>query len=131
MQKGGTLKVMEEFNKQGKQPYFYKYCRELQDTTLYAPVPCAHRTHNDITFTAHHCQYYVEQQWLFEQLTGTAEKILDTNWMRILHHYKLFKCHSTFKPVSTPHTPTYFVAGTCLVAITISPILRTSHYTII
>jgi hypothetical protein len=27
MQKGSTLKVMEEFNIQGKQTSFYKYCR--------------------------------------------------------------------------------------------------------
>jgi len=30
----------------------------------FAPVPCAHGTHKDITFTPHHCHYYVQQQWL-------------------------------------------------------------------
>jgi len=49
----------------------------------YAPVPCAHRTHKDITFTAHHCHYYVQLQWLFRQRSGIAEKILDTIWNQI------------------------------------------------
>jgi hypothetical protein len=42
-----------------------------------APVPCAHRTHTDITFTPHSCHHYVQQQWLFKQRAGIAEKILD------------------------------------------------------
>jgi len=43
-----------------------------------APVPCAHRTHKDITFTPQHCRYYVQQQWQFKQIADIAEKILDT-----------------------------------------------------
>jgi hypothetical protein len=46
----------------------------------HAPVPCAHRTHKDITFTPHHCHYYVQQQWLFNERAGTAENILDAVW---------------------------------------------------
>jgi len=43
-----------------------------------APAPCAHRTRKEITFTAQHCQYYVQQQWQFKQIADIAEKILDT-----------------------------------------------------
>jgi len=53
----------------------------------YAPVPCAHRTHKEITFTAHHCHYYEEQQWLFKQSAGIAEKILETIWSRIHNQF--------------------------------------------
>jgi len=35
--------------------------------------------------------------------------ILDTIWTRTHNHFKIFKSHSTFKPVSTPHKPTEFV----------------------
>ena len=35
VQKGSTLKVMEEFNIQGKQTSFYKYRPKLLDTPLY------------------------------------------------------------------------------------------------
>jgi len=34
VQKGSTLKVMEEFNIQGKHTSFYKYCLDLLDTSL-------------------------------------------------------------------------------------------------
>ena len=44
----------------------------------YAPVPCTQITHKDITFTAHPCHYYVQQQWLFKQPASIAENILDT-----------------------------------------------------
>jgi hypothetical protein len=44
-----------------------------------APVPCAHRTHTDITFTPHPCHHYVQQQWLFKQRAGIEEQILGQN----------------------------------------------------
>jgi len=56
----------------------------------YAPVPCAHKTHKDITFTAHHCHYYGQQQWLFKQRADVAEKILDAVWNRIHNHLNYF-----------------------------------------
>jgi hypothetical protein len=43
-----------------------------------APVPSTQITHKDITFTPHHCHYYVQQQWLFKQRADIAENILDT-----------------------------------------------------
>ena len=43
----------------------------------YAPVHCAHRIHKDITFTANHCHYYVQKEWLHRQRAEIAEKILD------------------------------------------------------
>jgi hypothetical protein len=47
-----------------------------------APVSCAQITHTYITFTPHHCHYYVQQQWLFKQRAGIAEMILDKFWTR-------------------------------------------------
>jgi hypothetical protein len=35
VQKGSTLKVMEEFNIQDKQTSFYKYCPGILDTPMY------------------------------------------------------------------------------------------------
>jgi len=55
--------------------------------TKYSPVPCAHRTHKDITFTAYHCHYYVQQQWLFKQRADTAENILNAISTRIQNHF--------------------------------------------
>jgi len=99
--------------------------------TKYAPVPSAHRTHKDITFTAHHCHYYVQLQWLFEQRAGMAEKILDTSWTRI-HNY--FNCiiklsiNCRIIPPSSQSAPRIYLLHAdgeiCFVTITIYPILE-------
>jgi len=77
--------------------------------TKYAPVPCAHRTHKDITFIPHHCHYYVQEQWLFKQLAGITEKNLDAISTRIpiSFHYinKLQSLHLSFIPPPNQKAP--------------------------
>jgi len=77
----------------------------------YAPVPCAHRTHKDITFTAHQCHYYVLKQWLFRQRAGIAEKILDTIWNQIPINFnyinKILSLHLTVIPLSNNKHPAH------------------------
>jgi len=70
----------------------------------YEPVPCAHRKHKDITFTAHQCHYYLLKQWRFRQRSGIPEKILDKIWIKFplllittIKYNFLINSYSSFK----------------------------------
>ena len=90
----------------------------------YAPVPCAHRTHKDITFTPHHCHYYVQQQWLYKQRAGTAGRF----WMQFSHAFSIIHSYMEQQSqLSTNPLPSHVTRFQAETGNTSSHVLQISH----